>query len=430
MPFYIGIMTGNSMDAIDVVFAETDGVTFLKEHGFHSYAFSDKMQKDTAALRIQLTTCQTRADIERLPLFEKVHQAYIDQIVACLIDFIKHFKITPAKIAAVCFHGKTLDHYPPSRKDKTNRKTPYTVQMGSGQMLADYLYRHLKREISEKTVPIRVIYDFRSDDMLNGGEGAPLAPVLNAFQARMSDVQNRVDINAGNTSNLSLIQNGEAVSGFDLGPCNEYVDYLMRTYTAFPFDENGLFAKQGNLDVPLLHTLFCQGQSFYETMPPRSGDPAIYNTQSIPAFCSSENLADKVHTAVYFAAYLMVYGLRFIQGAIPHRFLLFGGGWKNPVLKETFERLLFGKGVVLKEHAAVFQEIRNRLTGKPLIQLDEQAQATESLLMALMGAYFDLKKPWTTPQLTGCRFPSVCGIEAVSDETRLVYTDKLCRACF
>ena len=430
MPFYIGIMTGNSMDAVDVAFVETDGKTFLKELGFHSYAFSKEMQENMALLRQQLTTCQTRDDIENLPLFTTLHQAYMTQIIACVVDFIRRFKITPANIAAVCFHGKTLDHYPPSRKDETNRKTPYTVQMGSGQMLADGLYRQLKQETNEKVVPIRVIYDFRSDDLLNGGEGAPLVPVLNAFQARMSGVQNRVDINAGNTSNLSLIQNGEAVGGFDLGPCNEYVDYLMRTYTAFPFDENGLYAAQGNLDVSLLHTLFCQGQSFYEKRPPKSGDPAIYNTQNIQAFCSSENLADKVHTAVYFAAYLMVYGLRFIQGAVPHRFLLFGGGWKNPVLKESFERLLFGKGVVLKEHTAVFQEIRRRLTDKPLIQLDDEAQATESVLMALMGAYFDLKKPWTTPQLTGCRFPSVCGIEAVSDETRFVYTDRLCRACF
>ena len=430
MPLYIGIMTGNSMDAVDVVSAETDGITFIQKKDFYSYSFSNKMQADTAALRAQLILCQTRNDIERLACFETLHQAYIEKISDCVVDFIKRFKIMPAKIAAVCFHGKTLDHYPPSRKDKTNRKTPYTVQMGSGQMLADCLYRRLKRETSEKVDSIRVIYDFRSDDLFNGGEGAPLVPVLNAFQARMSGVRNRVDINAGNTSNLSLIQNGEAVGGFDLGPCNEYVDYLMRTHTPFPFDENGLYAAQGTLDCDLLQTLFCQGRSFYEKMPPKSGDPAIYNTQNVSAFRSSENLADKVHTVVYFAAYLIVYGLRFIQGAIPHRFLLFGGGWKNPVLKEAFERLLSGEGFVLKEHTVVFQEIRNRLTGRPVIQSDEQAQATESLLMALMGAYFDLRKPWTTPQLTGCRFPTVCGTEAVSDEMRFVYTDKLCRACF
>lgn len=426
---YIGIMTGNSMDAIDIVYAQTDAETTLRQIYFSSYPFSQQMREDAAMLREQMKTCRTRNDIENLSLFPAVHQAYIDAVTESAVDFILSRRISLKTLAAVCFHGKTLDHAPPSRRINTmKRKTPYTVQMGSGQMLADQIARRLNEKTQKKTT-IRVIYDFRSDDVFNGGEGAPLVPVLNAFTARQAGIRDRIDINAGNTSNLCIIQNAEVAGGYDLGPCNEYADFLIRRFTSLPFDENGCYARQGQLDLDLLQTLFNQGRVFYEKEPPKSGDPAIYNTLNIDAFKNSDDLFNKLHTAVYFAAYLMVYGLRFIKGSVPNRFLLFGGGWKNPVLKQSFQNLLTGKGFVLKEHKSVFQYIQSHLK-HPEIEISRQHQSVESLLMVLMGAFFDAKKTWTSPVLTGCRYPTVCGIETVSNLSRTVYADRLCRACY
>lgn len=427
--FYIGVMTGNSMDAVDVALAQTDGVRFLKLAAFRSYPFERDMQQQMAALRQGLNACCTRAEIESLPDFWCVHNAFITKTAQCIADFMTENQIDADMLSGVCFHGKTLDHCPPSRKtDLVNgRKTPYTVQLGSGQMLADEIYRRLP----DKKAPVRVIYDFRSDDIFAGGEGAPLIPVLNAFMARQAGVLNRLDINAGNTSNVCIVKNGEPVGGWDLGPCNEYPDYLVRRHKGLAFDKGGVIGAAGQVDYDLLQVLFDAGRPFYEKMPPKSGDPAIYGTGQIAAFQTGACLSDKVCTSVYFSAYVAALGLRHITGQMPNDFLLFGGGWKNPLLYRFFVELLTTNAPVLPEHESAFAELRNRFQ-TPRFVIDENAQAIESLLMALMGAYYDLKKPWTTPLLTGCLKPAVLGREALSAPVlgTVGYVDALSRACF
>lgn len=427
--FYIGIMTGNSMDAVDMAYASTDGETYLELKQFGSYPFSRDMQQQIAALRSDLKKCRTRVEVENLPNFLNVHHQFIQTVAKAVADFVNRHQIDLTTLSGICFHGKTLDHCPPSRQTGLlkGRCTPYTVQLGSGQMLADAIFDYL----DNPTAPaIRVIYDFRSDDIFAQGEGAPLIPVLNAFLARQQGVLNRIDINAGNTSNLCLIQKGEPIGGWDLGPCNEYADYLVRSYTDQPFDKGGEIASKGKVDFALLRRLFEIGRSFYEKKPPKSGDPAVYGTNLIQEFQTGDCLCDKVRTSLYFSAYVAVFGLQFISGELPSEFLLFGGGWKNKVLYQSFVDLLTGKGGVLPEHEFIFETIRNRLAGPINCVIDQNAQSLESLLMVLMGAYYDLKKPWTTPCLTGCAAPSVLGVEAVSLSGRSVYNDMLCRACF
>ena len=426
--YYIGIMTGNSMDAVDMAYVCFDGRINLL--CFDSIPFSADMQKQTAELREFVRLCKTRVEIENSSLFQFVHQGYITQVAQAVTSFIVTHQIDLKTLNAICFHGKTLDHCPPSRvvKEKINGK-PYTIQMGSGQQLADLTARLLAEQTGFEH-RISVIYDFRSDDIFNGGEGAPLIPVFNAFMAKQDGVLNRIDINAGNTSNLCVIQDGKAKGGWDLGPCNEYPDYLIRTYTDLPFDRNGQIAKGGRINQDLLQKLFEKGQNFYQTKPPKSGDPMYYNTQEIIDFQCADGLADKVRTCLYFSAYLMVYGLQFVKGTIPANFSLFGGGWKNPVLFADFQNILNQQGLILPTHQTVFADIYARLAGQPMIRQQQNGQATESMLMALMGAYFDLNYPWTQPCLTGCQTPTVCGLKTTSDTHRITYADCLCRACF
>lgn len=425
--YYIGIMTGNSMDAVDMAYIQFDGK--IKLLCFDSVPFSADMQKQMVELRCFVRTFHRRFEIINNPFFQCVHDKYIIQIAKAVAAFIQKYQIHLSTLNGICFHGKTLDHCPPSRIIKERMScTPYTVQMGSGQMLADLTAKFLAEKTGDiYTIP--VIYDFRSDDMLNGGEGAPLIPVFNAFMAKQEGVLNRIDINAGNTSNLCLIQNGEAKGGWDLGPCNEYPDHLIRTYTDLSYDVDGQIAKTGKINMKLLKVLFEKGQAFYQAEPPKSGDPMYYRTHDIPAFQIAECLADNMRTCLYFSAYLMIYGMRYINGCIPSRFSLFGGGWKNPVLFEDFQNILNRKGIILPEHQAVFEDIYSRLEGKVQIKRQHNGQATESMLMALMGVYFDLNYPWTQPCLTGCKIPTRCGIKTLSDINRTTYTDYLCRAC-
>ncbi|MBR4931862.1 MAG: anhydro-N-acetylmuramic acid kinase [Alphaproteobacteria bacterium] len=426
--FYIGIMTGNSMDAVDMVYADIT-VGYLHPIVFNSIPFSDEMRVLIADLRTQVLKCCCRVEIEALPLFQKVHRLYIEQIADAVVTFIKREKIDMATLNGICFHGKTLDHCPPSRIQKEHLSCrAYTVQMGSGQLLADKIYQLLS-DYSDDSV--RVIYDFRSDDVMNGGEGAPLIPIFNAFMAKQEGCLNRIDINAGNTSNLCVIKNGKAIGGWDLGPCNAYTDYLVRLHTDLPYDKDGQLAQNGQLNIDLLKELFTICQAFYEAVPPKSGDPAFYFADKIKAFQNKHLLADNLYTTTYTAAYVMAYGLKFILGEIPSEFSLFGGGWNHPLLKQHLWQILTGKGYILLEHQDIFTDILNRLSDKPRLKIHPHQQSMECLLMVLMGWYFDNRMPWTTPVLTRCQTPTVCGRAVCSAKEEMhetKYTDKLSRA--
>ncbi len=426
--YYIGIMTGNSMDAVDMVYATVDENAIHPIYTF-SQPFSGQMQSDIAQLRADVKHCKSRNNVLQLPRFRAIHDAYIHQIADAVCQFIADNQIPLETLKAICSHGKTLDHCPPS----LNTPTPYTLQIGSGKMLADEIARRCQQAGIYDIPKIRVIYDFRSDDILNGGEGAPLIPPLNAFIARQEKCLNRIDINAGNTSNLCLICNGEAVAGWDIGPCNEYLDYLVRRHTDLPFDIDGQIAGCGSLNKTLFRQLFEIGADFYTIPPPRSGDPAYYHTKEIALFQDKTQLADNLYTVAYLAGYLVVYALQFIKGEIPATFSLFGGGWKHPIIRQSLDNILRqNASFILPEHKEIFKNIYQRL-GTPLnIAVHPYGQWMESLLWARMGYCFDQRIPWTTPALTGCKTPTICGIEAVSDLNRPTndYDDCISRAYY
>lgn len=418
---YIGIMTGNSMDAIDVAAARwEDGKLTLEAHA--GTPFSHEMIARVEDMRHRVMRGLSMAELNELPAFLELHDAYTRQVADAVVAFIKKEGLPLDEIKAVCTHGKTLDHRPPSYP-KRGKEPPYTLQIGSGQMLADMIAKALG-------APVRVLYDFRSDDIMNGGEGAPLAPPLAALLARQEGILNKIDYNAGNTSNLTLINGGEAVQSWDAGPCNEFIDGLVRRHTHDIFDVDGKYALQGKLNKRLLQHLYDLGRPYYETLPPKSGDPAYYHFEAVKAFQTGAHFHDTVHTAAYFAGYLAALNLRFIKEEfdMPHDISLYGGGWHHPIVRQTFEEALNGSAFLLPEHQDIFQTIRKRFKRPPHIYLSPFQAGMESLLWAAMGVFFDMQRAWTTPHLTGCQSATICGREALSDPRRRTYQDRINRA--
>lgn len=417
--FYIGIMTGNSMDAVDVASAWfSDG--FFKTGPSFSKPFSRKIIDRMHQLRALAESGISMETFVANPIFKETHDTYVRQVADAVTEFIRKNDLNPSCIAAICTHGKTLDHCPPSHinGDKTQS---YTLQIGSGKMLADLISQKLNGAL------IRVLYDFRSNDVVNGGEGAPLMPPFSALLARQEGEPDKIDFNAGNTSNLTVIHHGLAVQAWDAGPCNEFTDHLVRRYTSDSFDKDGKYALNGQLDTDLLQHLYDMGRSYYERAVPKSGDPAYYHFDRIQAFETSGRLNDKIHTAAYFAAYTAALTLRFVTPRIemPTVFSLYGGGWHHPIVYRGFKDLLSGQGFILPEHKTVFQNILARFKAPPRIKLSQQQQTMESLLLTAMGAAYDKGMPWTHPHLTGCKTPTVCGREAISHANRITYDDYL-----
>lgn len=410
----IGNMTGNSMDAIDLVLTEFDG-NIMKDICVYSTPYSKQMQEQIELLRKKVFN-KTKAEIEHLPEFKHIHDTYIKQIADCINDMCLKNHIDKTSINAIGFHGKTLDHNPPS-KAKTDNSVAYTLQIGSGQMLADL-------------TQIPVVYDFRSDPLMAGFDGAPLVPPHNAHISATEG--NGCYYNGGNTSNFALIVNGKAILGADAGPFNEYTDNYIRKHTDKAFDVDGMYGKNGNLNKTLLQKLFDIGRKYYETPLPKSGDPAYYHKEEIFKFIEKSNIKfeDVVHTFEYFAAYIAVQALTLADNnvVIPNQIILFGGGWKNPVVKQSFENILNGNAYILPEHEKQFSNLLNRFIQAPIVRNSTFGDYMEARLFADLARYKLENKAWEIPEIVNTNQNIVCGIVAYPKELSDKYSDMINRA--
>lgn len=429
----IGIMTGNSLDAADVVLTAFHKDGTIKDLSFHSLKSPIELADKLRDLRTFINArngdmvyvANHYQHVATGQNFDTVLNEYMSFVAQAVQNLLAEARIKPdipahynvSEIDVIGFHGQTCAHSPPSAKNNS----VYTVQIGDGQKLSDL-------------IGIPVIYDFRSDDVMNGGEGAPFAPRHNEHISEPLKATGDFPItfiNAGNTSNLAHIStkaDGTMVTlGWDAGPFNHLPDGLMRKYANKQSDENGALGKTGKINMALLEQLFheaaikADGTNFLQALPPKSSDPQWYRWPSL-LDDSSIPLQDRVRTAEYFSAYLTYHALGHTPADItlPSTFALFGGGWKNPVIWQDFSDLVEGNKAslpTLPEHQEWFERIEQRLkkTGKaPKIQWANDfgfdGQAMEARIFADMARCYIINKPFTTPEMTKVKQPTSCGL--------------------
>lgn len=408
----IGIMTGNSLDGVDIVLTgfENGRITDL---GVFSKPYPRSLTEKMLRLRARIR--EEGGRMERL-VEDGFSLAAIDEYTSLVAETVNTFLPRSGcrreDIAALGFHGQTCDHFPPSI---AGGEPAYTVQVGNAGLLADL-------------TGIPVICDFRSDDIMAGGEGAPLAPVHNLHIA--GDLRNKgvfpvAFCNAGNTGNISVITEDKdgknVVRGWDVGPFNHYTDYLVRTYKGQPYDDGGRLAAGGRIVPELLRDLFDNaavdgiGRNFYLQTPPKSSDPSWYRlTESLN--CRHYSFADTLRTALYLSSYAFVHSLSFVPADLrmPADFLVFGGGWKNPLALNDFKCLLRGEGLVLPEHQETFAAVQSRFERPPSVEWSDKfgysGQYMEARIFADMAYCRIVGKPFTFPESSGCRQPVVGGV--------------------
>ena len=173
----IGIMTGNSLDAVDVVLTRFSDKT-IEDIADYSLPYPEDLRADFLTLKAYLSTDMDMDTFVQTPLFLKTHDIYIHLVAKAVNELIKKSGIQKSDIDAIGFHGQTVDFCSASVAQNTHIK-PYNTQMGSGQMLANL-------------TGLPVIYDFRSDDVMTGGEGAPLAPTHNLNLARTFNIDSAI----------------------------------------------------------------------------------------------------------------------------------------------------------------------------------------------------------------------------------------------
>ncbi len=242
---YIGVMTGTSMDGVDIVAASFDP---LKIHATLTLPFDPDLRDELMAL--------TLPDDNEIDRMGKADVALAQMIGHGINQLIEENHLDRKKIKAIGSHGQTIRHRPEHH---------FTLQIGDP---------HLITEITQ----IPVVSDFRRRDLAAGGQGAPLVPAFHQAIFQHADID-RVILNLGGIANVSLLPAGQpnAVSGFDTGPANILMDAWCERYTGQPYDENGNWAAYGTPIRSLLDRL--QAHEFFYKKPPKSTGREDFNLE-------------------------------------------------------------------------------------------------------------------------------------------------------
>jgi len=353
----IGLMSGTSADGIDISVVNTNGVTLSSTNKNLIFPYTQSIKKK---LRFIMNN----------PEFIWKKKSFIKNLEICItnehinaVNFIKtKYKITPSLIG---FHGQTIFH-------DMNKKI--SIQLGDGKLLS-------------KKTNCKVVFNFRSQDIQNGGEGAPLAPVYHKYiLKKLFGETASCMINIGGVSNLSYINN-DLISGFDTGPGCGLMDEYMQQHFSKGFDNNGTIASYGISDKKIIKK-FMKDPFFFKSSP-KSIDKFEFNHIFEDKGFLKLNACDGMATLCNLTAESINVALQQLDN-LPKTVLVSGGGRHNNFLLTL---------------------IKNK-TNLNILKVDDynfDGDFIESELMAYLAARCLNKMPSTYPSTTGTKFPTICG---------------------
>lgn len=247
----IGLMSGTSMDGIDVALIETDGRSVL-HHGPsftfpYSETFRDRLRQSVAEAR------SLKARDERPGVLKLAEQYLTDLSAEAIGQFLEDIQFKPEQIDVVGFHGHTVYHAPERR---------LTVQIGDGARLA-------------RLLGIPVVYDMRAADVQAGGEGAPLVPVYHKALATKLGKLPAAFVNIGGVANVTYVGVDDELIAFDTGPGNALIDDWMLKHAAVAFDADGEVGLNGVVDEQIVHDALCA--HYFVEPPPKSLDRGAFD---------------------------------------------------------------------------------------------------------------------------------------------------------
>lgn len=253
MTLYIGVMTGTSMDGLDIVAVSFDPIQI---HATLTLKFEEDLRDQLMAL-----TLPDDNEIDRMAL---AHVALGQMIGHGINQLIEENHLSRQQIRAIGSHGQTIRHRP---------ENGFSLQIGDAHIITEL-------------TGIPVVYDFRSRDLAAGGQGAPLVPAFHQVMFQHPEIH-RVILNLGGIANVTMLPAGQIdqVYGFDTGPANILMDAWCERYTGQPFDENGDWAAYGQPIRSLLDRL--QAHEYFAKEPPKSTGREDFNLEWL-----DEQLAD------------------------------------------------------------------------------------------------------------------------------------------
>ena len=299
----IGLMSGTSLDGIDAAVLKTDGHSIKAFGPVLSVPYDPALREDLRALLGRDPRGEPDADAT-IRAMTMAHASVVQSLLA-------REGLSASSIDVIGFHGQTTFHAPGER---------LTVQVGDGGLLAD-------------TLGIPVIDDFRTRDVLAGGEGAPLAPLYHVALAASLNKPLCV-LNIGGVANVTWIgeQDGDVLA-FDTGPGNALIDDWVKIHTGNTRDENGTLAQRGRVNQASLAAML--DHPYFAKSAPKSLDRNDFSGVSVQG-CTLE---DGAATLTAFTAHAVARARDHLRSA-PDTWLVCGGGRHNPTLMDALRSAL------------------------------------------------------------------------------------------
>ena len=368
----IGLMSGTSMDGIDLSLVRSDGIDQFTNILDKYYEYDANLHEQLIDLRNMITNIgdlkkysQKLSDLEReITLF---HCKIVNEVSLEYND----------KINLVGFHGQTIFH---------NTDQQISKQLGDGELMSQLIRKN-------------VVYDFRQEDLRNGGQGAPLTPIFHNLLSKKINENFKIGfpisfINIGGITNITKVikkneDEAENLEAFDAGPGNCMIDEWVRKNSKYRFDQNGSIAKSGKINELILNQVIenFKIESFKKSLDIKDFDIS---------FARGLSLEDGCATITKFTAYLIAKGIEYSNGSNlkPTKYLLCGGGRKNSFLIQNIKDNLLNK--------------RN-ISLKVIDEYNFNGDYIESQAFGYLSIRSFLNLPISFPKTTGCKIAAVGG---------------------
>ncbi|EDZ63809.1 anhydro-N-acetylmuramic acid kinase [Sulfurimonas gotlandica GD1] len=301
---YIGVMSGTSMDGIDIALCGIDD-TKCSLISSAEYPFDNELEAEILSVINGSTTLEQIGTIDN-----KLGTMFADAINA----FITKESIDATSIKAIGLHGQTLWHAP-------DAEFGFSMQLGDANV------------VSAKT-NIQVVADFRRMDIANGGQGAPFAPAFHQEIFKHLDKKTAV-LNIGGMANITIL--GEELKGWDTGCGNVLMDYWSSVYINKNYDKDALFALKGEVKEELLESFL--KDEYFSKLPPKSTGREYFNptwlANHLPLF-DTIKAEDIQRTLLELTAKSIADDANKIYSQL---LIVCGGGAKNPLLMQRLKEL-------------------------------------------------------------------------------------------
>ena len=369
----MGLMSGTSLDGVDVSIIKSDGNKELMSILDQYFEYDVELVKKILNLREKIFNS------EKLKEYSKEIKELEREITLFHVKAVKEtIEISKSSIDLIGFHGQTIFHDPEKK---------ITKQLGDGKLLS---------QLTKK----KVVYNFRQNDLDNGGQGAPLTPIFHNVIANKINKEFNLEfpiniLNIGGIANITAtIDWKDSLSinktqAYDIGPGNCLIDKWVRKNSKKNYDKGGFLAKSGKTDQLVLNQAlenFDENLHFEKSLDVKDFD--IF-------FAKGLSLENGAATITDFTAKLIANGMNYVQDANQkgiYNWLVCGGGRKNNYLLESIKNN--------------FEQINIELIDKYKFDGD----FIESQAFAFLAIRSLEKMPISFPSTTRCKNPTSGGV--------------------